>query len=340
VAYLSFENRSRGCVICSLAVVGFDARYARVEEHGLLCWHVPSLPHKGCLCWNFVGKTPRCPRPGQRSWTGVSIVRYMAHVNTIERLLLSCLTKRIILSMIDWARARPTPPSTFSRHLAQGTFTYPDGKTYSGDWLNGLRHGEGTRNYPDGSTYTGSWIHDKRHGRVRQGLEQPPPSFPLPQRRVLLLENRSTECAYRLSEQFRSWKDVGLWHAPFRNGQTFFLMNMHAHFRPFRFLLESCLRAAPTTTATQGTYMWKDGRVWAGQWIEGNPVKVPRRATRVFVAVVVVLGRYVGTRRVSRQCRPSVTPGRERIPQQSCQARSARGTEVAETRTRRSLLSE
>eukprot|EP00752_Nemacystus_decipiens_P008471 g7569.t1 len=47
----------------------------------------------------------------------------------------------------------------------RGVFTYPDGKTYSGQWLNGLRHGEGTRNYPDGSTYTGSWAYDKRHGQ-------------------------------------------------------------------------------------------------------------------------------------------------------------------------------
>ena len=50
----------------------------------------------------------------------------------------------------------------------QGIFTHPDGTTYSGDWLLGVRHGEGRRDYPDGSSYVGSWLDDKRHGWVRR----------------------------------------------------------------------------------------------------------------------------------------------------------------------------
>lgn len=63
--------------------------------------------------------------------------------------------------------ALTTPFTTINGNFRKGIFTYPDGKTYSGSWWNGLRHGQGTRNYPDGSTYTGSWHNDKRHGVVR-----------------------------------------------------------------------------------------------------------------------------------------------------------------------------
>lgn len=68
-----------------------------------------------------------------------------------------------------------------------GECNYADGSTYSGDWMNGkrhglgklverngymyygwwendLRHGQGEANYPDGSMYDGDWKCDKKYG--------------------------------------------------------------------------------------------------------------------------------------------------------------------------------
>ena len=39
----------------------------------------------------------------------------------------------------------------------KGTFYYPDGKKYVGEFINGKRHGEGTITYPDGSAYIGKF---------------------------------------------------------------------------------------------------------------------------------------------------------------------------------------
>ena len=42
------------------------------------------------------------------------------------------------------------------RH-GQGTMTYPNGDTHTGEWKDGKRHGQGTIMFPDGSTRTGEW---------------------------------------------------------------------------------------------------------------------------------------------------------------------------------------
>ena len=42
------------------------------------------------------------------------------------------------------------------RH-GQGTATFPDGETYTGEWQDGNFNGQGTRTFPDGTTYTGKW---------------------------------------------------------------------------------------------------------------------------------------------------------------------------------------
>ena len=35
---------------------------------------------------------------------------------------------------------------------------YETGEIYSGDWVNGYRHGQGTYTYTDGYTYGGEWV--------------------------------------------------------------------------------------------------------------------------------------------------------------------------------------
>ena len=54
---------------------------------------------------------------------------------------------------------------------SQGTATYADGATYTGEWKDGKRHGQGTHTNAEGETYTderryrGEWKNNKRHGQ-------------------------------------------------------------------------------------------------------------------------------------------------------------------------------
>ena len=48
---------------------------------------------------------------------------------------------------------------------SQGTYTYPDGSTYTGAFKDGLFNGQGTMTFADGATYTGGFKDDKRNGQ-------------------------------------------------------------------------------------------------------------------------------------------------------------------------------
>jgi formylglycine-generating enzyme required for sulfatase activity len=47
----------------------------------------------------------------------------------------------------------------------QGTYTYPDGSIYVGQWKNDKFNGQGTFSYSDGSVYTGQWENSQRNGQ-------------------------------------------------------------------------------------------------------------------------------------------------------------------------------
>jgi len=49
----------------------------------------------------------------------------------------------------------------------QGTYTYPNGEKYVGEWKDGEQNGQGTETYPDGSKYIGEW----RNGDMWNGTE-------------------------------------------------------------------------------------------------------------------------------------------------------------------------
>ena len=51
-----------------------------------------------------------------------------------------------------------------------GTFTYPDGKKYVGEWKNGKKHGQGTYTLANGTiSHSGEWVNDqpKKEGETK-----------------------------------------------------------------------------------------------------------------------------------------------------------------------------
>ena len=47
----------------------------------------------------------------------------------------------------------------------QGTMTFADGHTYTGEFKDNLFNGQGTMKYPSGATYTGAFKADKFNGQ-------------------------------------------------------------------------------------------------------------------------------------------------------------------------------
>jgi len=47
----------------------------------------------------------------------------------------------------------------------QGTFTFPDGEKYVGEWKDDTANGQGTNTWPDGRKYVGEWKDDKQNGQ-------------------------------------------------------------------------------------------------------------------------------------------------------------------------------
>jgi hypothetical protein len=45
-----------------------------------------------------------------------------------------------------------------------GVFTWPDGRSYTGEYASDKKHGEGTFVWPDGKIYEGEWKHGKQDG--------------------------------------------------------------------------------------------------------------------------------------------------------------------------------
>ena len=43
----------------------------------------------------------------------------------------------------------------------QGTYIYPNGEKYEGDWKNGKYHGHGTYSWSNGNKYVGEWKDDE-----------------------------------------------------------------------------------------------------------------------------------------------------------------------------------
>ena len=47
-----------------------------------------------------------------------------------------------------------------------GKFEWPNGRVYSGSYVNDKKHGEGKMIYPDKKIYNGEWADDTQHGKA------------------------------------------------------------------------------------------------------------------------------------------------------------------------------
>ena len=107
-----------------------------------------------------------------------------------------------------------------------GTYTWPDGRKYVGQYKDGKRHGQGTQTRPDGRIYVGQWKDHNRHG---QGTQTRP-------------GGEKYVGQYKDDEQHGqgtyTWPDGRIYVGQFRYGKRH----------------------------DQGTETWPDGRTYVGQW--------------------------------------------------------------------------
>lgn len=47
----------------------------------------------------------------------------------------------------------------------RGQYSQPNGYSYEGEWVQGLKTGSGIEHYPNGDTYVGDFCDGCRHGR-------------------------------------------------------------------------------------------------------------------------------------------------------------------------------
>lgn len=72
-----------------------------------------------------------------------------------------------------------------NKQNGQGTFTYPSGNVYAGEWQDDLKNGQGTITFLDGEKYVGNWndgqalemertnrwsMHEQEYVRLKQHL--------------------------------------------------------------------------------------------------------------------------------------------------------------------------
>ncbi len=71
----------------------------------------------------------------------------------------------IILVLLNFNQVYALPNCTGDYyHNCYGTYLFPDGEKYVGEWRNNMRNGEGTNIWPTGERYDGNWKYDLRHG--------------------------------------------------------------------------------------------------------------------------------------------------------------------------------
>ncbi len=120
-----------------------------------------------------------------------------------------------------------------------GNATLPDGATYSGEWLNGLMHGQGEYAFPTGSQWSGDRYKGEFHEGVRQGFG-----------------------AY-----FYANGDVykGEWNDGKENGLGTYIFGPNSRWAGDKYV--GAWRAGEKHGV--GTYRYANGDTYEGEWVEG-----------------------------------------------------------------------
>ena len=61
--------------------------------------------------------------------------------------------------------ALPACPASGYKHNCFGTYTFPDGSKYVGEWKDGKQNGQGTATFANGEKYVGEYKDGKRNGQ-------------------------------------------------------------------------------------------------------------------------------------------------------------------------------
>ena len=86
-------------------------------------------------------------------------------MRTLPILLVSLL---LLIFQSAQALSLPPCPGSYDKKAwtdCIGSYTWPSGSKYHGQWQTGIKHGEGTHTFTDGSKYEGQWENGKQHGR-------------------------------------------------------------------------------------------------------------------------------------------------------------------------------
>ena len=85
----------------------------------------------------------------------------------MKRLLtILCLPAALLLlsSTEGWSLSPCESSDSSTWNNCFGTYTWPSGDIYVGEFKDGTGHGHGTITYPDGEKYVGGWKDGKKHG--------------------------------------------------------------------------------------------------------------------------------------------------------------------------------
>lgn len=164
-----------------------------------------------------------------------------------------------------------------------GTYTWPSGATYTGDWQNGCMHGYGTFRSADGSTYQGNWYRDLKHGLGKK-------IYSNEDKYEGIWKNGKPHGPGRYV-----WKDGNEYNGEWQEGQ----MHGHGTFQwrtgeryngEWKLGRESGL----------GTFQWKDNATYDGLWHDGK-----KHGIGIFKPAPLDSRRSTGTASVCNMSSPS-----------------------------------
>ena len=91
--------------------------------------------------------------------------RLVVHNGSFSRKRNSCIFRVRNYAVIIWpGKALYIGAADRSDNLIEGTYCYPNGSYYAGEYKNNMRSGRGTAHFANGDVYAGQWKNDAMHG--------------------------------------------------------------------------------------------------------------------------------------------------------------------------------